>query len=78
MTRKQTLRTIAELYNANTCNTYEVTRCQAVVVDDEVVIRSIKEDICFHHADVVVELAKAFQLHCFIKYEDGFMKGIIF
>jgi len=77
MTRKQTLRTIAELFNANTCNTYEETRCQAVVVEDQVVIRSIKEDTCFYHADVVAELANAFQLHSFIKYEDGFMKGII-
>lgn len=78
MTRKQTLRAIAELYNANTCNSYERTRCQAVVVGNQVVIRSINEDTCFYHADVVAELANAFQLAFYIKYEDGFMKGIIF
>lgn len=77
MTRKQTLKTIAELYNAHTCNTYEETRCQAIVVGDEVIIRSIKESNTFYHADVVAELANAFQLNHYIKYEDGFMKGII-
>lgn len=78
MTRKQTLKTIAELYNANTCNSYEETRCQAIVSGNMVIIRSIKESTCFYHSDVVAELANAFQLSHYIKYEDGFMKGIIF
>lgn len=78
MTRKQTLKVIAELYNENTCNIYKETQCLAEVDGNKVVIKPINADTTFYHMETVSELAKLFQLNCYIKYQDGNMMAVIF